>query len=149
MCRPKISLEKKIEIKTLLQAGFRQSYIGKTPSVSKTCVWNVAKKLKQNLPLSNSHGQEHKKVPTTTDDRNLLRSHEQDRIKTSQELLPELVLSNGKYLSARIIRHRLLDMEYKSYPAKSKQFRKFKHKKERLSFAKEHRNWLNEWNNII
>ena len=46
--RAKISLKKKIEIKTLLKAGFSQRYIGKTLSVSKACVWNVAKKLKQN-----------------------------------------------------------------------------------------------------
>ena len=55
----KISLEKKIEIKASLQAGFSQRYIGKTHSVSKTCVWNLAKKLKQNLPLSSSRGQEY------------------------------------------------------------------------------------------
>ena len=57
----KVSLEKKIEIKTLLQAGFSPRYIGKTFSVSKTCVWSVAKKLKQNLPLSNSPRQGRKR----------------------------------------------------------------------------------------
>ena len=32
---------------------------------------------------------------------------------------------------------------------KSQPFRKLEHKKERLSFAEEHQNWLNEWDNII
>ena len=40
-------------------------------------------------------------------------------------------------------------MEYKSYTTKSKLFRKPEHKKERLYCAKEHQNWLNEWNNTI
>ena len=140
----KIFLEKKIEIKALLQVRFTQHYIGKTLSVSKTCVRNVAKKLKQNLLLSSSRGQGLKKASTTTDDRDLLRLWEQDRTKTSQELSSELVLSNGKQLSARTIRRRLLDAEYKSYTTKSKPFRKSEHKKERLSFAKEHQNRLNE-----
>ena len=101
MDRAKISLEKNIEIKALLKAGFSQRYIGKTLSVYETCVWNVAKKLKQNLPLSSSRGQQGRKNPsTTTDDRNLLCWCKQNRTKTSQELLFELVLSNGKQLSA-------------------------------------------------
>ena len=116
--RAKISLGMKIESKALLQVGFSQCYIGKTFSVSKTCFWNVAKKLKQNLPLSNSRGQGRKKVSTTTDDRTLLRLCKQDRTKTSQKLSSELVLSNGKELSVRTIRRRLLDMGYKSYTAK-------------------------------
>ena len=123
MDRAKISLEKKIEIKASLKAGFSQCYIGKTLSVSKTGVWSVAKKLKQNLLLSNSRAQERKKASTTTtDDRNLLHLCKQDRTKTSQELLSERVHSNGKQLSARAIRRRLLDMEYKRYTAKSKPF---------------------------
>ena len=96
--RANISLEKKIEIKALLKAGFSQHYIGKTLSVSKTCVLNATKKLKQNLTLSNSRGQGRKKASTTTtDDRNLLHLCKQDRTKTNQELSSELVLSNGKH----------------------------------------------------
>ena len=72
MGHAKISLEKKIEIKALLKAELSRRYIGKTLSVPKTCVWNVAKKLKQNLLLSNSCGQGRKRVSTTTDDQNLL-----------------------------------------------------------------------------
>ena len=116
----KISLEKKIEIKALLQAGFSHRYTGKALSVSKTCFWSLAKKLKQNLPLSNSRGQERKKASTITDDRNLLRFCKQDETKINQELLSKLVLSNGKQLSARTIRRRLLNMGHKSCTAKSK-----------------------------
>ena len=68
MGRAKISLEKKTEMKALLKTRFSQHYIDKTLDVSKTCVWNVAKKIKQNLPLSNSRGQGRKKESITTDD---------------------------------------------------------------------------------
>ena len=138
MGRAKISLEKKIEIKALLKAGFSQRYVGKTLSISKTCVWNVAKKLKQYLPLSNSRGQGRKNPSTATDDQNLLRLSKKDQTKTSQKLSSELVHSNGKQLSARTNRRHLLGMEYKSYTTKSKLFRKPEHKKERLYCAKEH-----------
>lgn len=149
MGRAKVSLGTKIEIKALLQSGFTQRYVAEDRHVSKTCVLNVAKKLKQNLPLSNSPGQGRKKASTTADDRTLLRLCKQDRTKTSEQLSTDLVLSNGKQLSARTVRRRLLDMGYKSYTAKAKPLRKPEHKKDRLSFAKAHRDWLNEWKNII
>ena len=69
----------------LLHAEFSQRYIGKTLSVSKTCIWSVRKKLKQNLPLSNSYAQGRKRASATTDDRNLLRLCRQDHMKTSQK----------------------------------------------------------------
>ena len=84
----------------------------------------MVKTLKQNLPLSNSRGQERKKALTTADDRNLLRLCKKNRTKTSQKLSSGLVLSNEKQLNARIIRRRVLDMGRKSYTAKSKTFRK-------------------------
>ena len=64
----KISSEKKIEIKALLQVGLSQRYIGKTLNVSKTCVWSVTKKI---YLFSNSRGQGRKKASTTIDDRNI------------------------------------------------------------------------------
>ena len=70
----------------------------------------MAKKLKQNLPLSTSRSQGRKKALTTTNDRNLLCLSKQDRTKTGQELSSELVLSDGKQLSARTIRFLLFDM---------------------------------------
>ena len=105
-------------------------------------VWQ--KNLKQNLPFQGL-----KKASTTTDDRNLLRLCKQDRTKTTQESSSELMLSNGKKLSTRTVCRRLLDVRYKSYTAKSKPFREPEHKKEQLSFTKEHQKWLNDWNNII
>ena len=107
------------------------------------------KEIKTKLVFIDSRGQGRKKASTTTDDRNLLRLCKQDRTKTSQKLSSELVLSNGKNLSARTIRRRLFDMGHKSYTAKSKPFRKPEHKNERLSLAREHQNWLSEWNYFI
>ena len=149
MGRAQVSLEKKIEIKTLLEAGFTQRYIAHDRNVSKTCVANVAKKLKQNLPLSNTLGQGRRKASTKADDRNLLRLCKKDRTKSSKELSAELVLSSGKQLSDRTVRRRLLDMGFRSYTAKRKPFRKPAQQKQRLTFAKDHQYWLKEWNNII
>ena len=143
MGHAKISLEMKIESKALSKANFSQRYISKSFSVSKICVWNVAKTLKQ-LYLYRIHMVKaaKKASATTTDDRNLLHLCKQDRTKTSQKLSSELVHSNGKQLSARIIprRRRLFDMGYKSYTAKSKPFRNLSIKKSDFLLSKNIRN---------
>ena len=107
------------------------------------------RKLKNNLPLSNTLGQGPKKASTVIDDRNLLRLCKKDRTKSSEILSSELTLSNGIHLSARTVRRRLLTMGYKSYRAKKKPLRTHGHKKQRLLFAREHQYWCYEWNNII
>ena len=51
------------------------------------------RKLKNNLPLSNTLGQGRKKASTAFDDRNLLRLCKKDRTKSSEILSSELTLS--------------------------------------------------------
>ncbi|CAF3380963.1 unnamed protein product [Rotaria sp. Silwood2] len=149
MGRAKVSLEKRTEIKALVEAGFNQRLIAKGVGVSKTCVFGVEQKLKQNLPLLNLPGQGRKKASTATDDRNLLRLCKKGRTKSSQELSSELVLSNGKRLSTPTIRRQLVDMGYSNYTAKRKPYRKPSQRRQRLSFARQHQYWVKEWNNII
>ena len=126
-----------------------QRQIAKSMGVSQKYVFDVAKKLKENKPLTNEPGQGRKRVSTEADDRNLLRLCKKDRTKSSQMLSAELVLSNGKHLSARTVRRRLFDAGYKSYTAKRKPLRKPEHQRKRLAFAKEHELWSKEWNNIV
>ncbi|CAF1003959.1 unnamed protein product [Rotaria magnacalcarata] len=147
--RAKVPLNKKIEIKALLEFGITQRRIATDLGVSKKCVYNVSKKLKKNLPLSNAPGQGRKKASTPIDDRNFLRLCKKYRTESSRILSSELMLSNGKHFSARTVRRRLLDMGYKSYQAKKKPLRTPGHKKQRLLFAREHQYWSQEWNNII
>ncbi|CAF5160320.1 unnamed protein product, partial [Rotaria magnacalcarata] len=120
MGRAKVPLNKKIEIKALLEFVITQRRIATDLGVSKKCVYNVSKKLKKNLPLSNAPGQGRKKASTPIYDRNLLRLCKKYRTKSSRILSSELMLSNGKHFSARTVRRRLLDMGYKSYQAKKK-----------------------------
>ncbi|CAF3045078.1 unnamed protein product [Rotaria socialis] len=72
MGRVKVPLNKKIEIKTLLEFGITQHRIATDLSVSKKYVYNVSKKFKGNLPLSNAPDQGRKKASTPIDDRKLL-----------------------------------------------------------------------------
>ena len=94
--------------------------------------------MKQNLPLCNVPGQGRKMASIPSDDRFLLQLCKKNRAKSSRELSAELVLSNGKRLSAPTVRRRLAAMGYKSYTAKKKPLRKPEQRKQRLSFAKEH-----------
>ena len=72
MDQVKRTLDKKIEIKTLLNTGFSQRQVAKFVRVSKKCVLGVSNKLKQDLPLSNATGQGRKKATKSTEDRHLL-----------------------------------------------------------------------------
>ncbi|CAF3118374.1 unnamed protein product [Rotaria socialis] len=96
------------------------------------------KKIEIKTSLEFGITQRRKKVSTPIDDRNLLRLCKKCRTKSSQILSSELILSNGKYLSARTVRRRLLDMGYKSYQAKKKTLRTLAYKKQRFLFPREH-----------
>ena len=54
-----------------------------------------------------------------------------------------------KKISACIVCRRLISMGYESYTAKRKSPRIPAQIKERLTFAKDHQYWLNEWNSVI
>ena len=84
MCRVKVVLEKKIEIKTLLNTNLSQRKIARLSGVSQKCVFGVSDKLKQDLPLSNTMGQGRNRTTTLTEDRHLLPIMKKDRIKSNQ-----------------------------------------------------------------
>ncbi|CAF4526349.1 unnamed protein product [Rotaria socialis] len=94
MGRVKVPLNKKIEIKALLEFGITQRRIATDLGISKNRICNVSKKLKENLLLSNAPCQGPKKASTPIDDRNLLRLCKKYRTKSSQILSSELMLSN-------------------------------------------------------
>ena len=147
--RAKVTINKKVEIKVLLDYDISQCRTATVLGVSKKCVYGVSEELKNNLSLSHTPGQGRKRAPTAVGDRNLLRLCKKDRNRSSEILSSELRLSNDKYLSARTGRRRLLTVDYKSYRAKKKPLRIFAHKKRRLLFVREHQYWCREWDNII
>ena len=149
MGRGKITHQKKIEIKALLEVGLSQQQAARVSNVPQKCVFDVSKKLKQDLPLSNSVGQGRRKATTPHDDRQLLRIMKKDRTKSSQMLSAEWALLNGQKVSACTVRRRLISMGCKSYTAKRKPLRTPAQIKQRLTFAKDDQHWLNEWNNVI
>ncbi|CAF3471855.1 unnamed protein product [Rotaria socialis] len=149
MGRVKVTHDKKVAIKTLLETGLSQRAVAQLLNVSQKCVFGVSNKLKQKLPLSNTPGQGPKKASTPTDDRRLLRIMKKDRTQSSQMLASEWTLSNGKKMSAPTVRRRLLSMGYKSYTTKKKPMRKPAQIKQRVIFARDHQYWTTEWNNVI
>ena len=144
MARGKITHQKKIEIKALLEVGLSQRQASRMSNVSQKCVFDVSKKLKQDLPLANSVGQGRRKATTPHVDRQLLRIMKKDRTKSSQMLSAEWALSNSEKVSVCTVRRRLISMGYKSYTAKRKPLRTPAQIKQRLPFAKDHQHWLNE-----
>ena len=64
MDRARVTVNKKVEIKALLDCGMSQRRITTVIDVSKKCVYNASKKLKNNLPLSNTLGQGRKRAST-------------------------------------------------------------------------------------
>jgi len=61
MSRDKITPQEKIEIRILLETGLSQRQVPRLSNVSQKCIFGISKKLKQNLPLSNSVQQGRKK----------------------------------------------------------------------------------------
>ena len=104
MDRTKVTVNKKIETKPLLDYDISQRRVTTALGVSKKCVYNASKKLKNNLPLSHTPGQGCKRASTTVEGRNLLRLCKKDRIKSSEILSSELTLSDDKYLSTHTVR---------------------------------------------
>ncbi|CAF1405644.1 unnamed protein product [Adineta ricciae] len=90
-----------------------------------------------------------KKATTEAEDRYLLKIMKEDRTKSSQKLAAEWNSSNGKQLCASTVRRRLINMGYKCYTTKRKPLRTPDQIKQRLKFAKDHKHWLKEWQNII
>ncbi|CAF4791147.1 unnamed protein product [Rotaria magnacalcarata] len=86
MDRVKVTHEKNVAIKTLLETGLSQRAVAQLSNVSQKCVIGVSNKLKQKSPLSNTPGQGPKKASMPTDDRRLLRIMKKDRTKSSQML---------------------------------------------------------------
>ena len=117
--------------------------------MSKNCVLRVSNNLKQDLPLSNATSQgrkKAKKATNSTEDHHLLQIMKKDRAPSSKMLAAEWNLSNGKNLPSSTAHRRL---GYKCYTAKRKPIRNPRQIKERLKFAKEHQQWLNQWKNVI
>ena len=73
-----------------------------------------------------------------------------DRTKSSRQLSSEFTLSNETQLSARTIRRRLFDAEYRSYTDKRKPIRNVSQTKVHLQFANDYIPWLPyDWKRII
>ena len=95
MGRVKITHQKKVETKALLEVGLSQRQAARVSNMPQKCVFGVSKELKQDLPLSNSVGQGRRKATPPHDDRQLLRIMKKDRTKSTQMLSAEWALSNG------------------------------------------------------
>ena len=150
MGREKISIYQKVQIDALLKADISYKSIRNQLGVSNECISNVAKKTKLKLPLDNRPGQGRKKSTTTKEDRYLLTLMKKDRSKSSRELASEWNMTNGKAVSPRTVRRRLLNAGYKSYTKKKKPYRKPTHCSLRLKFAKKYSEWnFNDWKNVI
>ena len=72
MGRAKVTINKKIEIKALLDDGISQRRVAIALGISKKYIYNVSKKFRNSLPLSDATGQDRKRASTAVEDRNLL-----------------------------------------------------------------------------
>ena len=151
MGRTPVYKYKKIEVTALLKDDQSQRTVAKKTGVSQCCVDNVTKKLKVDGPLTNAPGHGRKRLSTEREDRHLLQICKAGRSKSSHQLSSEFTLSNGHTLiSARTIRRRVFDAEYRSYTDKRKPIRNSSQRKVRLHFANDYIAWLSyDWKRII
>ena len=83
MGRGKVTIQTKVQIKSLFENGFGQREIVRRLNISQKCVFGVVHKVKKNLPIKDLAGQGRKKATTEAEDRYLLRIMKEDRTKSS------------------------------------------------------------------
>ena len=87
--------QKKIQIKVLFEVDLSQRQAARGSNVSQKRIFGISKKLKQDLPFSNSVGQGRNNATTPHDDWKLFRIMKKDRTKSSQMLSAKWALLNG------------------------------------------------------
>lgn len=91
-----------------------------------------------------------KRSTTARQDRLLQRISLGDRQKTSKDLSSELLVQHGISISAQTVRRRLSNVGLRGCKARHKPLLTEEHKKKRLLWANQHRNWsADDWAKVM
>lgn len=140
----------KAAILALLEIGMSERQVAKKLKISKTAVHYNKKKQAEHGTTKLLPGRGRKRLSTPRDDRALVRSCVRNRRQTSRDLQNEWALSRNVTCSARTVRNRLVEAGLKSHRARKKPFINERHRKARLLFARDHKDWtVDDWAKVL
>ena len=148
--RRNLTIEKRSSVVTLCDEGYSQRNIAKKLKISLCAVQSILKKKRETGTVADRPRSGRPRATTNRVDRSLVRLSLSDRRASSKILKSQLQDVTGSSLSTRSIRRRLLKAGLKGCVAAKKPMLTARHKKLRLKWAKERRQWeQSEWSKIL
>ena len=147
-----ISITKRSEIITLIRENrYSNREIARRTGVSKSTISRYREQFR-NVPISSSNRTGHcgrKRKTTAQDDRNIVRNLRRNQFATARSLRNELA-DSGVQVTTQTIRNRLKEVGGRSGKPKKKPILTPRMKRQRLLFARTHRDWtIEDWKKVI
>lgn len=148
--RAEYSKEVKNSIIQLLRNGKKQKEVASIIGCSQGMVSKLWAKYRNTGMVENRNRCGRPQATTPRQDKQLIRLCRQMRKSTSQQMNNNWAEMTGSVVTARTLRNRLHEKGYSYAKAKTKPYLTPKHRKTRLRWAKERRNWTEEeWGKVI
>ncbi|KAJ8389099.1 hypothetical protein AAFF_G00123050 [Aldrovandia affinis] len=148
--RKVLSEEKKGSILALLEEGYSERKVASILQISKVAVHKNKAKQQTLGTTKLQTGRGQKLLSTDRDDHQLIRMSLNNRRMASSDLQKEWQKAAGVKCTARTVRNRLLWAGLKSCKARKKPFINEKQRRDRLRFAKDHKDWtVEDWSKVI
>ena len=148
--RKNLSIEERARVVVLVQEGHSMNEVARRMKISRCCVQEIVKKEKETGSVVDRHRSGRPKVSTERQDRELVRLSLQDRKTTVPELRCRWVEASGTSVSAQTVRRRLLAKGLRGCVAAKKPKLTDNHKRKRLQWAKERREWVeDDWSRVL
>ena len=148
--KKQLSCKTKTAILVLLKEGYSERQVASRLKISKTAVHQTKEKKKTTGATEVQPGRGRKRLSSAREDRYLIRKSLSNRRLTSSDLQKEWKSGCNVNCSARTVRNRLLQVGLKSHRARKKPFINERQRKQRLKFAKDHKDWtVDDWSKVI
>ena len=148
--KPNLSVEVRAKIVTLVEEGYSMNQVAKRMKVSRCCVQELVKKHKETGTVQDRSREGRPRMTTKREDRLLARMSIRDRRKTAPELRSDWLEDAAVDASVSTVRRRLHEVGLRGCVAVKKPLLTQRHKDNRLTWAREHRDWsADDWGRVI
>jgi len=146
----RLSHDDRVKVIILKEEGYSVEAIAKRVKCSHSAVSKTVKRHKETGSVDDRPRSGRPRLSTLRDDRELLRISLRNRMFTSTQLKREWNETSLISCSARTVRRRLDENGLFGRVARRKPLLTDRHRKIRLKWAKEHKNWsIEDWNRVI
>lgn len=130
---------------TMIEEGHTYRLVSRALGVSTSVIHGIVRRYRETGSYVRRRGQGKNRATSALDDRFMVMQTLRNRRQTAIQTRNHLEEVRNVNVSERTVRRRLNEVGLKSYiPAKAPKL-EVAHRVARLAFAREHRNWTNEW----